>query len=912
MHNKRRIAVLIFIFILLLLSIINIRGNYLEYKELGDNYISIFLTNIKYQYSIIGINFIILYIVVYIAGRGIKKGLKVFFEEEKKEMPKLPNKSIALIVSAIVSIVISNIFTPKIVLYASNASFGEFDPIFNLDISFYVFMEPLLKMLIIYIISIFVFLIIYSTIYYIIVFNKYFDGIDRETLKKSYLIKHIIKYIRFIAIMFAIFILVKTLDIVLDNFITTSSGIELIGAGITDVCVKLWGNIIFAIIIIFSVFMATIKWKKEENAKILKYILVIPTYLVIMFVVIIGFDLVFVNSNEYDKERNYIENNIYNTKTAYGIDCEDETIQYSGTINEQEINDNKNIIDNTAFISKDIVLQNLQETQTETGYYTYRNVNIARYNINGKNDLIYLAPREISNNRRTYNSKTYEYTHGYGLISTSATKVSEDGNIIYIQSDMNEQNNVMGISTPQIYYGVETDNMVVTQPNKSVEYDYTDNKGEEHTSSYNGKSGLTLNWIDRLILGIKKGDLRLAFSSDVNKDSKILINRNIIERANTVLSGVIYDENPYTVIDENGDIYWVLDVYTKSSSYPYSTYTNIEYNGEREKINYIRNSIKVIVNAYDGKMKFYITDRTDPIAMGYRNMYPTLFEDLDYQIPTSISEKFIYPEFLYNIQSSMIEEYHNIKSDILYRSDDTWKKATYNTMQNTRTISEILKPYYTMIKDQNKETIGLIQMFTPNAKQNIVSYLVGTVQNGTNKLKLCKMSSDNSILGPMQLDNQITQDEIIKKQIDALSVTGAKVTKNMIIVPINNTILYVEPIYQTMINESDIPLLKKVIVASGNKVAIGNNLTQALKNLVSQYATSIDVYSTEDIDGLIQSIIKSNNNLSTSMKSNDWELIGTDIKRLQELINSLEKQVESENEIKNEVTNSLNNDNIIE
>ena len=154
MRNKRRIAVLVFIFILLIISVINIRGSYLEYKELGQNYVSIFYTNLKYQYSIMGINFIILYIIFYIAGRGIKKGLKVFFDEEKKEMPKLPNKSIALIISSIVSIIVSNIFTPKIILYASNAAFGNVDPIFNLDISFYVFMEPLLKMLIIYIISI--------------------------------------------------------------------------------------------------------------------------------------------------------------------------------------------------------------------------------------------------------------------------------------------------------------------------------------------------------------------------------------------------------------------------------------------------------------------------------------------------------------------------------------------------------------------------------------------------------------------------------------------------------------------------------------------------------------------------------------------------------------------------------------
>ena len=844
--------------------------------------------------------------------KGIKKGLKVFFEQEKKEMPKLPNKSINLIVSVIASIIIANILTPKVILYASNASFGEVDPIFNLDISFYVFVEPLLKMIMLYIISIFIGLIVYTTVYYIIVFNKYFDGIDRETLKNSYLIKHLIRYIRFIAITFAIYTLISTLDIVFDNFITTDSGVELIGAGITNVTIRLWGNILFAILIIFSIFRATINWKKEKNAKAIKDILIVPAYLVVMFFVMIGFDLIFINSNEYDKERKYIESNIYNTKTAYGIDCEDETIEYSGTITEEEIKVNQNLIDNMSYISKDVVLQNLKETQTATGYYTYNNANLSKYNIDGKERLVYLSPREIVSNQRTYNSKTYEYTHGYGLIVTSATSITEDGNVDYIQNDITGKDSKIQISTPQIYYGLETDSIVVTQPNNKTEYDYTDNKGNEYTTSYKGESGLKLNWKDRLILGIKKGNIKLAFSNSVTKDSKILINRNIIERAKKVLPNVIYDENPYTVVDQNGDIYWVLDAYTTSSSYPYSTYTTVEYNGEREKINYIRNSIKVIIDAYDGTMKFYITDRTDPIAMAYRNIYPELFEDLDSVIPSSISDKFVYPDFLYDVQATMIEEYHNIKSDVLYRSDDTWKKATYNTVQNNKATGSVLQSYYTMVKENDRETVGLIQMFTPNKKQNLISYLIGTVENGNNKLKLYKMSSDTGILGPIQLDNQISQDETIQSEIDSLIVTGSKVTKDMIIVPIENTILYVEPIYQTMINESDIPVLKKIVVASGNKVAIGDNLKQALENLASQYATSIETYTTEDINGLIQSIIKSNNNLTTSMESSDWELIGTDIKRLQELINSLEEQVEKENVIEEDNNNVIEPENIIE
>ena len=407
-HNIRRIIVILFIAILAIAMYISIRGSYLEYKELGEKYISILWTKLKFKYITMGISFILIFFIMYMQNRGIAKGLKVFFDEEKKPMPKLPNKSISLIISGIVSIITGIIFTPKLILFASNVSFEKADPIFNLDISFYMFIEPLIKMIIAYAIGIFILLIVYSTIYYIIVFNKFFDGIDRETLKKSYLIKHIIRYIRGIAIFFAGYILIRTLDIVFNTFITTENDLEIIGAGLVDNTIKLWGDIIFAIIIIVSIFRATIFWKKEEKTKVIKNLAIIPGYLVMLFVVMLGFDLIFVNSNEYDKEKTYIEENISNTRTAYGIECEEETIDYSGAIINEDVEENENIIRNARIISKDIVLQNLQESQTETGYYTYSTASMAKLNINDRESLVYISPREISSTKRTYNSKTYE------------------------------------------------------------------------------------------------------------------------------------------------------------------------------------------------------------------------------------------------------------------------------------------------------------------------------------------------------------------------------------------------------------------------------------------------------------------------------------------------------------------------
>ena len=905
----RRILVTVFLIVCAVIAYINFRGSYLEYKELGENYLQTFLTKEKYYYRVLIINFILVYIIMYFSGRKIKKGLKVFFEQENKQVPRLPNKSIAIVTAIIESLIVGQKFTPNIILWISNTSFREVDAVFGLDVSFFMFIEPLLKMAVLYFIAICIGIIIYTFIYYVIVFNKYFDGVDRETLKQNLAMKTLYRNIRLIAIGLCAYIVVCSMDIVFDNFLTTDNGIKLAGAGLVDSTIKYWGYNILGVVLLVSIFKAINSFKKGKQSKVLKDLIVVPIYLVALFIVMLVFDLIFVNQNEFDKEKKYIESNISTTKKAYGIDCDSESIDYTGTITDEEVQKNQNIIDNATIVDKQTVLENLNETQASSGYYTYKIAKISSYEVNGMKKLMYVSPREIINNRRTYNSKTYEYTHGYGLIFTSSTESSDDGTIRYIQNDIaGKESNIIKVNEPRIYYGLETNTTVVTNAKDKKEFDYSDEQ-KDYETSYNGEAGLKMNFLDRLILGIKEKNVNIALSGSVTSESKILINRNIIKRAKLALPDVIYDNNPYTVLDENGDIYWVIDAYTVSSSYPYSTYTEIEYNGQKRDINYIRNSIKVIINSYTGEMKYYITDRTDPIAMAYRKVYPELFQDLDSEISKTIQDQFIYPEFLYNVQSTMLEEYHNTKADVLYRSDNTWEKATYKNQSTNNKTKNTLKPYYTMVSNSDgEETIGLIQIYTPKNKQNISSYLIGTVENGQNKLTLKTLHSDTSILGPTQLDTQIAQDETIQSQIDSLSVTGAKVTRNMIIVPVENTLLYVEPIYQTLVNESNIPVLKKVIVASGNKVAIGNNLQEATQSLISKSATKIELNSTDDIEGLIDSIIKANDNLSESLESNNWEIMGTDIQKLQSLINTLKKK---NNEEKKNDNNTVAEENIV-
>lgn len=893
-NKTRMILVLLFLLLFAGISYIELRGSYLEYLELGQNYTNIFYTNLTYRYGIMAVNFVILYFILYFTNRGIKKGLKPFFEKEKKEIPKLPNKSLALVISALVSFVTSSALMQKIMLIANGTSFGIQDPIFGLDIAYYMFQKPVIETLALYFVILFVGLSIYMALYYVIAFNRYFDGVDGKMLKESLFMKKLTRNALLIIIGIAILTVINTQNTMFGKILTVKNDLEIVGAGMTETTIKLWGYVIFAFVIIIFAYRALKYFKKGNTGKVLKNLAVIPGYLVVLFIVMVVFDLAFVSTNELDKEKEYIAENIKNTKNAYNINIEEKNIENSGTITSEEVEENANVINNIPVISKDAVSKTLENSQTVTGHYVYPNISIAKYDINGKNQLVYVAPREITNSGRTYNNKTYEYTHGIGEIFTSATESSQNGNIQYIQKDIVGKDEKINISEPRIYFGLETKETIATNTKNKNEYDYTDENGTDQVYSYNGQAGLQLGFLDRLILGIKKGDINLAFSGEITNESKILINRDVITRAKKALPYLIYDEEPYTVVTNEGKIVWVLDAYTVSSSYPYSQYTSIEHDGTKEKINYIRNSVKVIIDSYDGTMSYYITDRNDPIAMAYRNIYPSLFKELDEKIPEDISSHFVYPEFLYNVQAKILKVYHNVKPDVLYRADDVWDIAKFNSTKSTKSTGTYMEPYYTMVKTSDGEQLGLVQIYTPDEKQNIISYLVGSNSNGNNELKLYKFSADSNIVGPMQLDKQLEEDEAISSELKSLNVTGTKLTKQMIAVPINNTILYVEPIYQTMLNESEVPVLKKVVVASGNKVAIGDNLTKALENLLSKYAVDIEVENTDDVEGLIEAIIKANKNLTQSNENNDWEMMGKDIKKVQELIDSLEKVKEKE------------------
>ena len=911
--KKRFFIVIAVAFIALTVAYVMFRGTYLETLEIGEKYITAFWQNIKYAAITVIINFGIIYFMFYITNIRIRNGLKEFFDQENKEMPKLLNKSISFIIAIIVSAATSSFIMEKLLLCFNSAQFGIQDPIFGMDIGYFVFQKPFIELVIWYFMAIMVALLIYMAIYYIVSFNMFFDGVDRKTLKNSVIIKQLTTFAMIITLLLAALVFVKTQDIGTEKFLTLKNeetSYSLYGAGLTDVIIKLWGYRILALVMIFSIYRGIQNFKQGKNKKVLICISIVPVYLVGLFFTLIIFQSVFITTNELDKEKKYIETNIEYTKNAYGIDAQEISMQTPEAITSQDITKYEDVLNNVNIMDSDIVLKDLNNGQTAKGYYSYRDTQVGKYLINGKTQLVYLSPREIISSTGTYNNKTYEYTHGYSTIVTSATTTTESGNLNHMQKGFEKTNEAITITQPRIYFGTQTNDTVVINSKDKKEFDYPildSAEAENAENVYTGEAGLQLNFIDRIILAIKEGDLKLAFSGNVTSESKILTNRNIIKRAKTVMPYLMYDENPYTVVNDEGRIIWVLDAYTISDSYPYSQKTTIRQSAtSKMELNYIRNSVKVLIDSYDGTISFYITDRTDPIAMAYKNIYPDLFMDLEEKIPADISEHFVYSKYLYEIQADIIARYHNVQADVLYRSNDIWEVASYNVGKVVTKTGTDIEPYYTMVKTENEEEqqLGLVLLYTPQGKQNLISYLVGTCDtSGKSKLTIYKYQADTNVLGPMQLDTQLSQDERIVKELETLNVNGIKIIKNMVLVPLNDKILYVEPIYIQYLNEKDsLPTLKKVIVSSGNKIAIGDTLKQALTNLVSKEAVDIEIENTDTIEDLINTIINANNNLTTSNESNNWEMMGKDVSKLQELIDKLEKLVK-ENKAKNEIEN---------
>ena len=674
-------------------------------------------------------------------------------------------------------------------------------------------------------------------------------------------------------------------DILIGDMLQKESvkGAYLTGAGFLDVNIKLWIYRIISIVIIIAVYNFIRGIKKEESKKILFSIILIPAALIIVFIVNIAIDSIFLRGNDIDREKEYILQNIRATEEAYNINVENKEIAKGTDITSEKIKKDSELIEKLPMVTPDVVketLENNTDNKEKKSLYKYGNPNLVK---NG-NAYDYLTTREIDDKDKTLTNKIYKYTHGNFGILTSSSKVNKNGYLLNVSEKFEGQElNGTKIKEPRLYYGENTNSNAIVNAKDIKEYDYPTSTLTNKENNYNGKGGIKLSLLERIALAITKGSTELIFNNNIVENTKVLLNRQIIERAKKILPNIRYDKDPYLVTKDDGGLAWVIDGYTVTSRYPYSQKVSIEADkGGKERINFIRNSVKVVIDAYNGTVDFYVTDTTDPFISTIMKTYPTLFKNYN-ELSENIKKQMRYPQYLFDIQAKVLTTYHNSDVDNIYRADDRWEVAEVSG-SGTRSSTSM----YTLLKKGDELKPAIITTYTPEKRKNIVSYLVGQTENGANKLTMYRYN-EKSELSLSFIDTQIEKDEKVQKEMRELTTLGAELKTVRILLPYEDTTLYIKSIYQVFLNEDSVPVLKKVIVANKGKVGIGNTLKEAMQRMLTENAIDIDVRDLANEDELKDAIIKQNKTLKDVMKQGDFEYTGKDIQRLIKLVDQLEE-----------------------
>ena len=674
-------------------------------------------------------------------------------------------------------------------------------------------------------------------------------------------------------------------DILIGDMLQKESvkGAYLTGAGFLDVNIKLWIYRIISIVIIIAVYNFIRGIKKEESKKILFSIILIPAALIVVFIVNIAIDSIFLRGNDIDREKEYILQNIRATEEAYNINVENKEIAKGTDITSEKIKKDSELIEKLPMVTPDVVketLENNTDNKEKKSLYKYGNPNLVK---NG-DAYDYLTTREIDDKDKTLTNKIYKYTHGNFGILTSSSKVNKNGYLLNVSEKFEGQElNGTKIKEPRLYYGENTNSNAIVNAKDIKEYDYPTSTLTNKENNYNGKGGIKLSLLERIALAITKGSTELIFNNNIVENTKVLLNRQIIERAKKILPNIRYDKDPYLVTKDDGGLAWVIDGYTVTSRYPYSQKVSIEADkGGKERINFIRNSVKVVIDAYNGTVDFYVTDTTDPFISTIMKTYPTLFKNYN-ELSENIKKQMRYPQYLFDIQAKVLTTYHNSDVDNIYRADDRWEVAEVSG-SGTRSSTSM----YTLLKKGDELKPAIITTYTPEKRKNIVSYLVGQTENGANKLTMYRYN-EKSELSLSFIDTQIEKDEKVQKEMRELTTLGTELKTVRILLPYEDTTLYIKSIYQVFLNEDSVPVLKKVIVANKGKVGIGNTLKEAMQRMLTENAIDIDVRDLANEDELKDAIIKQNKTLKDVMKQGDFEYTGKDIQRLIKLVDQLEE-----------------------
>ncbi|GAA0117615.1 UPF0182 family protein [Clostridium senegalense] len=897
MASKKRIGayslIVIAIILAAIVSGISIIVDYQWFKEIG--YLPIYFKQVVSILKLMIPIFMIIFIAItlyYLSLRPnirkVKKVIEINRKDEKKKLNKF------LFINGIISLIISFIFSfsywYKILEFKDSTNFNIADPIFNKDISFFIFKLPLIR-------SLYNMGIILVVMLVIITFIIYISFVTKDKIKNKIVKNNIIKDFKsgmttfagkqlavltaLIMIFLAIGYMVKGWDLVYSPRGTV------FGTSYTDakVSLKFYRAISIASLVCSVVVFLSVMRKKFKP--IFMSVCLIAILIIGENIASIGVQGFVVQSNEKTLEKPYIEQNIKYTKLGFNIDdIEENNFDVNNNLMGKDIVESKDIIDNIKINSVKPALEFNNQFQYIRYYYGFKDMDIDRYNINNKYSQVFISARELDLDKLDENSNTWQnrhlaYTHGYGVTMSKVNSVTSEGQPDFVIGNIPIENKTdLKLDNPRIYFGESTNDYSIVNT-KLGEIDYP-MRGENITNNYDGNAGIRMNLINRLIFAIKYKNPKFLLSQDITKDSKILINRNITERAKKIAPFIKYDKDPYIVV-EDGKLYWILDGYTVSNKFPFSQ--------PIDGINYIRNSVKVIIDAYDGTTNFYISDSSDPIAQTYSKIFPELFKSID-KVPSNLKSHFKYPEDLFNIQSRVLGKYHVKDAGIFYNGDDVWtissNKEKINEEEKERDASYVIM----RLPGEEKDEMVVLEYFNTKGRDNMVS-MFGVRMDDENygKMFLYKFPTGGTVYSPMLFQKKIHQDPEISKELSLWDTKGSEVQfGDTIIVPIKDSLLYVEPLYLRAAGEKSIPEMRNVIVGYSDKIVLAPSVDEALVQLFNYEDKGKDENNKSNLNKNELNEIKDiYNKAIESQKQGEWGKYGDYINDLGEKLDQLLK-----------------------
>lgn len=953
--HKLQIALLIVLFILMaFVALIGYITDFMWFKELG--YISVFFKKLFTQLKLGIPVFVVVTLSAYIYFKFIKKGYYKKIISNDLDESKTINV-ISWVMAAIFGGIVTYYATTKLwfsfLQFTNSTDFGYDDPLFGLDVSFYVFKLEFLHQLNSLIITVLVIFLVLTLIYYALLmgtrhprmfkeenaspfeeydrfndsgangdtqttegkfkkqfrgtpFEKFADafdkagntftskqkkGLDNENIKQLFTIasKQLIIAGVLLFVMLGVHFVLKQFEL-----LYTHTG-AVYGAGYTDVNVTLWVYRILAGLSILGAVAVIVGIKKHR----VKFIAAVPVLMIVVglagFGISIGVQNLIVAPNEIAKESKYLEKNIEFTQKAYNLDNVDvKSFAASNDLTSEDIKNNEETISNIRINDYEPAEKFYNQTQSIRQYYTFKDVDVDRYMINGDYTQTFLSAREIDEEKisQTWLNKHLKYTHGYGITLSRVDEITASGQPSMLIDNIPPESDVseIDIKRPEIYFGEMTNEYAIVGATED-EFDYPNGDSNKY-ARYEGTAGIKLNLLNRAMFAVKEKSLKLLVSSNIKSDSRIIINRNIEDRVQKIMPYLQYDKDPYIVTD-NGRLYWIIDAYTTSTQFPYSE----PYDVANTKTNYVRNSVKVVIDAYNGDVNYYVVDKDDPIAVTFQKIYPKLFKDFS-EMPEGIKQHIRYPAELFATQAKVYSRYHMNDVRVFYQNEDLWDvaKEIYGTEEQQ------MEPNYYIMKLPGEESAEFVNSipFTPKDKKNMTGLMVAR-NDGENygKLVLYKLPKSKVVYGPRQIEAQIDQDTEISKEFSLWNSAGSKYSRgNMFVIPIGESLLYVEPVYLEA-SESSIPEVKRVIVAYGDRIAYEKTLGEALDSLFGEGSstaptskgsgetTTGDGDAQESTKDLIEKANEAYENATNAQKDGDWAKYGEYMDDLKEYLEKL-------------------------